>query len=113
VSFHDPAGELETVRAALAWYPDDLWLWLLACQWRRLDQEEPFTGRTAEVGDEIGSRTIAARLGRDLVRLCLLLDALAATEYKRREAALVAAFVATRDCARSRSSARSTNCGLV
>jgi hypothetical protein len=121
--FHDPDGELGAVRAALAWYPDDVWLWLLACQWRRLDQEEPFVGRTAEVGDEIGSRVIAARLARDLVRLCFLLEgryapyskwlgsafraldsyenvaphllaALAATEYDRREDALVAAFVA-------------------
>ena len=49
----------------LAWYPDDVWLWLLACQWRRIDQEEPFVGRTAEVGDELGSRVIAARLVRD------------------------------------------------
>jgi Domain of unknown function (DUF4037) len=121
--FHDPAGELKAVRAALAWYPDDVWLWLLACQWRRLDQEEPFVGRTAQVGDEIGSRVMAARLIRDLVRLCFLLerryapyskwlgsafrelesyedvaphllDALAATGYERREAGLVAAFVA-------------------
>jgi Domain of unknown function (DUF4037) len=72
--FHDPSGELRAVRAALDWYPQDVWLWLLACQWRRLDQEEPFVGRTAEVGDEIGSRVIAARLVRDLVRLCFLLE---------------------------------------
>jgi hypothetical protein len=120
--FNDPAGELEAVRATLRWYPDDIWLWLLACQWRRLDQEEPFVGRTAEVGDEIGTRVIAARLVRDLVRLCFLLerryapyskwlgsafreldsyelvaphllDALSAAQYERREAALVAAFL--------------------
>jgi hypothetical protein len=70
--FHDGLGELEPVREALAWYPDDVWLWLLACQWRRIDQEEPFPGRTAEVGDELGSRVIAARLVRDVVRLCFL-----------------------------------------
>src|SRR5262249_55490750 len=46
--FHDPDGELEAVRATLAWYPHDVWLWLLACQWRRLDQKESFVGRTAE-----------------------------------------------------------------
>jgi hypothetical protein len=71
---HDPAGELAAVRSHLAWYPEEIWLWLLACQWRRLDQEEPFVGRTAEVGDELGSRILAARLARDLVRLCLLLE---------------------------------------
>lgn len=72
--FHDGEGELTAVRDALSWYPDDVWRWLLACQWRRLDQEEPFVGRTAEVGDELGSRILAARLARDLVRLCLLID---------------------------------------
>jgi hypothetical protein len=72
--FHDGPGELSRVRSALAWYPDDVWLWLLAAQWRRLDQEEPFVGRTAEVGDALGSCILAARLARDLMRLCLLLD---------------------------------------
>jgi Domain of unknown function (DUF4037) len=72
--FHDPDGELAAVRAALAWYPDDVWLWLLACQWRRLDQEEAFVGRAAEVGDELGSRVVASRLVRDLMRLAFLLE---------------------------------------
>jgi Domain of unknown function (DUF4037) len=72
--FHDPHGELARMRASLAWYPDDVWLWLLACQWRRIDQEEPFVGRTAEVGDELGSRVLAARLARDTMRLCFLLE---------------------------------------
>jgi len=72
--FHDPHGELAAARKALAWYPDDVWLWLLACHWRRVDQEEPFVGRTAEVGDELGSRVIAARLVRDVMRLALLLE---------------------------------------
>lgn len=48
------------MREAVAWYPDQVWRWLLACQWRRLAQEEPFVGRAAEVGDEFGSRVLAA-----------------------------------------------------
>jgi hypothetical protein len=72
--FHDGLGELEPLRTALEWYPREVWLWLLAAQWRRLDQEEPFVGRTAEVGDELGSRVLAARLARDLMRLCFLLE---------------------------------------
>ena len=51
-----------------------MWLWLLACQWRRIDQEEPFVGRAAEVGDTIGSTVLAARLVRDVIRLCFLLE---------------------------------------
>jgi hypothetical protein len=69
---HDGLGELEPVREALAWYPDEVWLWVLACQWRRIDQEEPFVGRSAEVGDELGSRILAARLAREAMRLCFL-----------------------------------------
>jgi len=72
--FRDPDGELAAVRAALAWYPHDVWLWLLACQWRRLDQEEAFVGRAAEVGDELGSRIVASRLVHDLTRLAFLLE---------------------------------------
>ena len=72
--FHDGLGELEPLRERLEWYPREVWLWLLACQWRRIDQEEPFVGRTAEVGDELGSRVLASRLARDLIRLCFLLE---------------------------------------
>src|SRR4051794_13885989 len=71
--FRDDAGELARVREALAWYPDPVWRWLLGCQWRRLAQEEPFVQRTVEVGDELGSRVIAARLVRDVMRLALLI----------------------------------------
>jgi hypothetical protein len=118
--FHDGLGELGPLRDALHWYPDEVWLWLLASQWRRLGQEEHFVGRTAEVGDDLGSRMIASRLVRDVIRLCFLLerryapyskwlgsafraldaygslrgalaDALAAAEYPEREAALTRA----------------------
>jgi hypothetical protein len=72
--FHDGLGEVEPVRAALAWFPDDVWRWLVGCQWWRIDQEEPFVGRTAEIGDELGSRIVAARLARDTMRLSFLLE---------------------------------------
>lgn len=72
--FHDGLGQVEPLRRTLAWYPHDVWLWLLACQWRRIDQEEPFPGRAAEVADELGSRVLAARLVRDVMRLCFLLE---------------------------------------
>jgi hypothetical protein len=71
--FHDAPGELTRARQALAWYPDDVWRYVLACQWQRLDQEEPFAGRCAEAGDELGSLVVTARLARDLTRLCLLM----------------------------------------
>lgn len=72
--YHDGLGELEPVRQALAWYPRDLWLWQLAGQWRRIVQEEHFPGRADEVGDDLGRRVLVARLARDLMRLCFLLE---------------------------------------
>jgi uncharacterized protein DUF4037 len=69
----DPRGELSRLRDRFAWYPEPVWWWLIACQWQRLAQEEPFVHRTAEVGDELGSRVVAARLVRDCVRLALLM----------------------------------------
>jgi predicted N-acetyltransferase YhbS len=71
--FHDGPGELTRARARLAWYPRDVWLYLLACQWQRIGQEEAFPGRCAEAGDDLGSVIVTARLVRDLMRLGLLM----------------------------------------
>ena len=72
--YHDGLGELEAVRARLAYYPRDVWLLLLAAQWRRISQQEAFVGRTGEAGDDLGSRLVAADLVRDLMRLCFLME---------------------------------------
>jgi hypothetical protein len=72
--YHDDFGALTAARTALAWYPDDVWRYVLACQWRRISQEEAFPGRCAEVGDELGSAIVTARIARDLMRLCLLMN---------------------------------------
>jgi hypothetical protein len=71
--FHDGPGELSRARGTMAWYPRDVWLYLLACQWQRIGQEEAFPGRCAEAGDDLGSALVTARLARDLMRLCLLM----------------------------------------
>lgn len=119
--FHDAPGELTAVRERLAWYPRDVWLWLLAGQWQRISQIAPFPGRAAEAGDDLGSRLLTAELARDLMRLCFLIErryapyskwfgsafsrlrlgvtigsrleaAVAAARYPEREAALVAVY---------------------
>jgi hypothetical protein len=72
--FFDGPGELSQARRALNYYPHEVWLYLLAAQWARLGQEEAFLGRTAEAGDELGSRVVAARLARDVMRLAFLLE---------------------------------------
>lgn len=71
--FHDGLRQLAPARRALAWYPDDIWRYVLAGQWHRLGQEEAFVGRCGEVGDDLGSAVVTARLVRDLMRLGLLL----------------------------------------
>ncbi|MBK8906320.1 MAG: DUF4037 domain-containing protein [Anaerolineaceae bacterium] len=72
--FHDEVGEVTAVRQRLHFYPHDIWLYLLAGQWNRLAQEEPFVGRTGDVGDALGSRLIAARQVHNLMRLAFLLE---------------------------------------
>jgi hypothetical protein len=72
--FHDDLCCLHPVRHALAWYPHDLWRYVLACQWQRISQEESFVGRCGEAGDELGSAIVTARLARDLMRLRLLIN---------------------------------------
>lgn len=72
--FHDEPGELSRARAALSWYPRDLWCYVLGCQWGRIAEEEAFPGRCAEAGDELGSVVVTARLARDLMCLWLLMN---------------------------------------
>jgi hypothetical protein len=72
-SKHRVSG-LGAVRAALAWYPRDIWLYVMACQWQRIEQEEAFPGRCAEAGDDLGSAIVTTRLVRDLMRLVLLMQ---------------------------------------
>jgi hypothetical protein len=72
--FHDGTGLLAGYRRSLEWYPDEVWRYVLACQWKRLAQEEAFVGRCGEVGDELGSAVVAARQVRDLMKLCLLMN---------------------------------------
>src|SRR5437588_10016370 len=119
--YRDDPGHLTGVREQLARHPEPVWTWRLACQWRRVAQEEAFVGRTAEAGDELGSRLVTARLARELMRLWFLFTrtywpytkwfgsafralpdsqplsdaleaALAADDHRGREAALVAAY---------------------
>lgn len=71
--FHDEIG-LEELRQKFSYYPRDVWLYQLASAWARVGQEEHLMGRAGFVGDEIGSALIGARLVRDLMRLCFLLE---------------------------------------
>jgi hypothetical protein len=116
--FADGVGELTRVRMLLEWYPHDVWLLVMAGHWRRIAQFEHLHGRAGLRGDELGARLLAASIVRDLMRLGFLqrrryppygkwlgsaytrlegtelpwfATALAASDWRTREEALVAA----------------------
>jgi len=72
--FYDGLGELEPMREKLHHYPDDIWYYLLSAAWEHLSQECPFMGRSGDVGDELGSRVLAARLIHAVMDLCFLME---------------------------------------
>ena len=71
--YHDEVG-LEEQRSRFACYPQDVWLYLLAAGWARIGEDEHLMGRAGMVGDEVGSAIIGARLVRDIMRLCFLME---------------------------------------
>ena len=72
--FHDGLNELNKIRSKFSYYPQDIWLYLLSAQWTKIAQEEAFLGRCGDVGDEIGSQVVAARLVRALMQLSFLIE---------------------------------------
>ena len=72
--FTDRTRTLAAVRTLLAWYPPDVERYVLAAGWQRLCQLLPMVGRTAESGDELGSRLLSARLAEDLRWLAFALS---------------------------------------
>lgn len=71
--FRDEIGFADLL-SKFCYYPDDVWLYMLACGWARIEQEEHLMGRAGFVNDEIGSAIIGARLVRDLMNLCFLIE---------------------------------------
>jgi hypothetical protein len=72
--FADRTSALAPVRAALSWYPPDVERYVLAAGWQRLWQQMPFVGRTADLGDELGSRLLCGQLAEDLIFLAFALS---------------------------------------
>lgn len=70
--FHDGLGTLIPARERFAYYPDDVWKLKLAAGWQRIAAEEAFVGRTGDLGDEIGSWILSARITREIIRLSFL-----------------------------------------
>jgi uncharacterized protein DUF4037 len=72
--YHDGLGKLLDVREKLKFYPKDVWLYLLAAQWTRISEAEAFVGRTGEIGDELGSAIVAARIVHEIMKLAFLME---------------------------------------
>ncbi|MGW1340585.1 DUF4037 domain-containing protein [Kribbella sp. NPDC002412] len=72
--FVDHAGDLTAVRDCLQWYPDDVWRYVVACDWIRLAEEMPLMSRAGDRGDDLGSRVIAARLADFAMHLAFMIE---------------------------------------
>ncbi|MBW6473974.1 MAG: DUF4037 domain-containing protein [Anaerolineaceae bacterium] len=71
--FHDDLG-LEEVRKKFSWYPQDVWLYLMASQWAQLAEIEAFVGRTWQLGDQLVSQLVATQIVEYLIKLCFLME---------------------------------------
>lgn len=72
--YYDGLGKLHAIREKLNFYPHDVWLYLMAAQWTRISQEEAFVGRTADVGDELGSAIVGTRMVHEIMKLAFLME---------------------------------------
>ncbi|WP_067623079.1 DUF4037 domain-containing protein [Alicyclobacillus acidiphilus] len=70
--FRDDLGELLKLRQQLSWYPADIWLWMMGCQWHLIGNIQHLVGRTIETSDARGASLIASRLVRSMMELCFL-----------------------------------------
>lgn len=64
--------DLAAVQRRLAWYPESVWREKMALVWQAIADEEPFIGRCGDVGDDRGSRLVAARLVDHALHLAFL-----------------------------------------
>jgi hypothetical protein len=73
--YHDDALiGLERVRSRFAFYPHDVWLYMLAAGWSQIGEAEHLMPRAGYVGDEPGSAQIGAQLVRTIMQLCFLME---------------------------------------
>jgi hypothetical protein len=72
--FQDQIGTITRFRQELAWYPDDVWRYVVATDWIRLGEDLPLLGRTGQRGDELGRRVLAGRVVNTAIHLAFRLS---------------------------------------
>lgn len=71
--FHDGIG-LEKFRKKFAYYPDDIWKYMMRIQWGKILDELVMQARNGEVGDELGSTIVTARTINKIMNLCFFIE---------------------------------------
>ncbi len=71
--FHQSLGELPKVRKYFSYYPENVWYFKILSEWDHISEEMAFVGRSAPKGDDLGSRLVATRLVRYIIRLAFIL----------------------------------------
>ncbi len=71
--FHDDL-DLTQVRRRLAYYPTDVWLYLMLAGWWRVHPEMNLLGRAGYAGDELGSALISSEIVSGLMHLSFLIE---------------------------------------
>lgn len=72
--FHDGLQSLSPLKERLAWYPEDVWLQIMAVQWERIGEREAFPGRCVHVGDLQGAAWNVDWITRELATICFLME---------------------------------------
>lgn len=72
--FYDGLAELIKIRGKFAFYPHNVWLYLLRSQWAKIADEISFQARSGEEGDELGSQILASRMAENIMRMAFLME---------------------------------------
>jgi hypothetical protein len=70
--FRDDLGDMSRLRAAYAWYPLDVWRWMIAAHWHLLGNIVPIIGRALECGDRRGARLHIGRTCELMIEMAFL-----------------------------------------
>jgi hypothetical protein len=71
--FRDDVG-VEEMRSRFAYYPDDVWIYMMRIQWGKILDELQMQARNGEAGDEVGAQVIAARNVHKIMLMGFLME---------------------------------------